>query len=73
MTRTNAREIAIHFAFELGFTKQSAEELLGEFLDISRMDLQSDPTEREPIQLSILLEQLADGFFPIFEEKSLGC
>lgn len=49
------------------------EELLGEFFDISRMDLQSDPTEREPIQLSILLEQLADEFFPIFEEKSLGC
>lgn len=33
MTRTNAREIAIHFAFELGFTKQSAEELLAEFLN----------------------------------------
>ena len=28
MTRTAAREIAVHFAFELGFTNQTAEELL---------------------------------------------
>ena len=30
MTRTAAREIAVHFAFELGFTNQTAEELLAE-------------------------------------------
>ena len=30
MTRTAAREIAVHFAFELGFTGQTAEELLAE-------------------------------------------
>ena len=29
MTRTAAREIAVHFCFELGFTGQSAQELLG--------------------------------------------
>ena len=28
MTRTNAREIAVHFTFELGFTDQNADELL---------------------------------------------
>ena len=28
MTRSNAREIAVHLAFELGFSNQSAEELL---------------------------------------------
>ena len=28
MTRTNAREIAVHFAFELGFSTISAQELL---------------------------------------------
>lgn len=28
MTRSNAREIAVHFVFELGFSNQSAEELL---------------------------------------------
>lgn len=32
MTRTNAREIAVHFAFELGFTGQTAQELLDEAL-----------------------------------------
>ena len=28
MTRTNAREIAVHYAFELSFSNQSADELL---------------------------------------------
>ncbi len=32
MTRTTAREIAVHFAFELGFTNESAEELLDHML-----------------------------------------
>ena len=30
MTRTAAREIAVHFSFELGFTRQEPEELLRE-------------------------------------------
>ena len=32
MTRTNAREIAVHFVFELGFSGKRAEALLAEFL-----------------------------------------
>ena len=32
MTRTAAREIAVHFVFELGFTNQTAEELLSQAL-----------------------------------------
>ena len=32
MTRTAAREIAVHFVFELGFTDQTGEELLAEAL-----------------------------------------
>lgn len=32
MTRTNAREIAVHFIFELSFSSASAQELLEEFL-----------------------------------------
>ena len=32
MTRTAAREIAVHFVFELGFTDQTAESLLSEAL-----------------------------------------
>ena len=33
MTRTAAREIAVHFVFELGFTGQTPEELLTEMLN----------------------------------------
>lgn len=32
MTRSNARELAVHFVFEMSFTAQSAEELLDEAL-----------------------------------------
>ena len=32
MTRSNARELAVHFVFELGFSKQTADELLAEAL-----------------------------------------
>ncbi len=32
MTRSNARELAVHFVFELGFSGQSAQELLEEAL-----------------------------------------
>ncbi len=48
------------------------EELLGEFFDITRMDL-SDVGEGERIQLTVLLEQLADEFYPLFAEKELTC
>ena len=37
MTRTAAREIAIHCAYSLGFSRQSAEELLQERLDAAIM------------------------------------
>lgn len=33
MTRTNAREIAVHFSFELGFSTASAQELLDAFFN----------------------------------------
>ena len=32
MTRTNAREIAVHLTFELSFTNQTADELLASAL-----------------------------------------
>lgn len=32
MTRSNARELAVHFVFELGFSEQTAEELLAQAL-----------------------------------------
>ena len=49
------------------------EELLGEFFDITKMDLDSEAGEKVPIQLSMLLEQLADEFYPLFAEKNLTC
>ena len=52
---------------------QRLEELLGEFFDITRMDLDSGAGEKTPIQLSMLLEQLADEFYPLFAEKELQC
>lgn len=47
------------------------EQLLGEFFDISRMELESDPQAGETVALSLLLEQLTDEFYPIFEAKDL--
>lgn len=47
------------------------EELLGEFFDISRMDLRQGTTGEETVQLTLLLEQLCDEFYPIFHEKGL--
>lgn len=49
------------------------EELLAEFFDITSMDLDAAPEDLAPIQLSILLEQLADEFYPLFAEKNLEC
>ena len=49
------------------------EELISEFFDITRKDLQGAGQERCVIHLSILLEQLADEFYPLFAEKGLTC
>ncbi len=47
------------------------EELVGEFFDINTMDLTLD--KRDPVQISFLLEQLADEFYPLFAAKELSC
>lgn len=47
------------------------EELVGEFFDITTMELSLK--KREPIQLSFLLEQIADEFYPLFSERGLTC
>lgn len=49
------------------------EELVSEFFDITRMDLGALGEAGDAIQLSILLEQLADEFYPAFAEKGLTC
>lgn len=50
---------------------QRLETLLGEFFDISRMELRTEPERREEVGLSLLLEQLTDEFYPLLESKSL--
>lgn len=47
------------------------EELVEEFFDINTMDLALE--QREEVQLSLLLEQLSDEFYPLFAEKGLTC
>lgn len=48
------------------------EELISEFFDITRLDLQGVGAG-ESIQLSVLLEQLTDEFYPAFDERNLAC
>lgn len=47
------------------------EELVGEFFDINTMELKLD--KRDRVQVSFLLEQLADEFYPLFAAKGLEC
>lgn len=52
---------------------QRLQELLSEFFDITRMDLKSAAENMVPIQLTVLLEQLSDEFYPLFMDKNLTC
>ena len=49
------------------------ESLMLEFFEITRESLHETPVQPAEIQLSVLLEQLADEFMPQFQEKSLRC
>ena len=42
-----------------------------EFFDISRMELHQDSDKRETVQLTLLLEQITDEFYPLLENKGL--
>ena len=46
MTRTNAREIAVHFSYELGFSHATAQELLDAFFNKETFELLG---EEEPL------------------------
>lgn len=48
------------------------EELISEFFDINRLEFNQIETAREIIDLSMLLEQVADEFWPIFEQRGLS-
>lgn len=47
------------------------EELVEEFFDINTMNLTLE--KRDRVQVSFLLEQLCDEFYPLFTEKELEC
>lgn len=48
------------------------EQLINEFFDITRFNLQSVELEHNRIDLSIMLMQIADEFYPVLEEKNLN-
>ncbi len=47
------------------------EQLINEFFDITRFNLQSIELERSTIDLSVMLAQMTDEFYAIFTENSL--
>lgn len=47
------------------------EQLINEFFDITRFNLQSMTLEKNRIDLSMMLYQLVDEFYPVFAEKEL--
>ena len=49
------------------------EELIHEFFDITRFNLQDIVLEKEQLNLSILLEQLADESYGMLSEKQMTC
>ncbi len=57
MTRTVAREIAVHFAYELGFTPLSAVELLKDQLNPENFEILAKDEEIYQEYLAILDEQ----------------
>lgn len=49
------------------------EQLINEFFDITRFNLQTIPLENNHIDLSMLLRQMAEEFYPVLKEKNLTC
>lgn len=47
------------------------EQLINEFFDITRMNYQTQPAYKSPVNLTILLVQIINEFFPMMEEKNI--
>ena len=47
------------------------EQLINEFFDITRMNYQKLPAYKSPVNLTILLVQIINEFFPMLEEKNI--
>lgn len=52
---------------------QRLEELINEFFDITRFNLQNIILEDAKLNLSFMLKQLIDEYYPLFEKKLLKC
>ncbi len=48
------------------------EQLINEFFEITRMNLQTISTQKAPVNLTILLVQIINEFYPMLEEKRLN-
>jgi len=64
--REKYTSIALEKSLRLG-------ELINEFFDITRYNLQDIELEPVEINLSMMLEQLADELYGVLQEKSLSC
>lgn len=49
------------------------EDLVNEFFDITRFNLSHLELERQPVDLTLMLEQVVSEFQPLFTEKRLQC
>ena len=49
------------------------EDLTNQFFEITRYNLQEIPITKSKIDLSFLMEQLVDEFYPMLQEKNLKC
>ncbi|MDO4941250.1 MAG: HAMP domain-containing sensor histidine kinase [Lachnospiraceae bacterium] len=64
--RTKYTKISLEKSKRLG-------ELINEFFEITRYNLQNITLERQKISLNMLLEQLIDEFYPVFQKKNITC
>lgn len=48
------------------------EQLINEFFEITRLNLQTIPAYKAPVNLTILLVQIINEFFPMLEEKGMN-
>lgn len=62
--RERYTRIALEKSIRLG-------ELINEFFDITKLNLQNIELEKEELNLTMMLEQLADEFYGVFRERGL--
>lgn len=48
-------------------------ELINEFFDITKLNLQNMKLQKEELHLSMMLEQVADEFYGVLQERGLWC